>query len=306
MEIVGENRPPIHPNSMVPGQNSFVPMQQMHGIMHQHSSGMPMPMSSSMVDLPNKQAPVHMGVAPPRPTHERKIRGQTAATAAGPSKRPPRPRAATARSATIQPQAPTMPNVYQPQTAATSHSMYPQGNYPWTQQQGIPGAQQQTMMPTYPNTQQMKPQHVMQTVRPAGVPGRSNVQYTNQPMQQQPQQQPVPQQQQQPQPQQGQTTSQMSVGYMNDPTSMMMASQGTNSIPANVNRQTVAPNSVKRKLVDANLYSTEQAQYATPPKMTLQSTGKNINKYKSEYFILLSFHSSNATISTKSCDDATK
>jgi hypothetical protein len=149
------------------------------------------------------------------------------------------------------------------------------------------------MMPTYQTTQQMKPQHVMQNVRPTGVPGRPGVQYPNQSIQPQP----TPQQQQ------GQP-SQMSVGYMNDQASMMMTLQGANSIPPNVNRQPGATASVKRKLADTTMYSSEQPQYATPPKMALQSTGKiliNTKKNSSFYFSW-----SNATISTKSCNDATK
>ncbi|CAF1122651.1 unnamed protein product [Adineta steineri] len=268
LEIVSENRPPIHPNQMSSGPGSFVPMQPMHG--------MQMPMQSPMNDLSGKQTPTHMGVQSVRGTPERKIRGPAAATAGGQPKRATRmPRSSSTRATTIQAQAPTAPNIYASQQAPSHPTMFPQANYnQWMQSQAIPGPQQQPMMPAYQNAPQMKPQpqqqHMMPNVRPAGVvPGRPGVQYTNPIMQQQP----VPQQQQQ-QPQQQGQPPQMAVGYMNDQTSMMMSSAGANALPQNVNRQPGATAAVKRKLNDTTMYSNEQTQYGAPPKIATQSTGK--------------------------------
>jgi hypothetical protein len=171
-------------------------------------------------------------------------------------------------------QAPTAPNMYPSQVPPPQHPIFQQQNYGiWPPTQTMPGSQQPSMMPAYQNPPQMKQQqqqHVMQNVRPTGVaPGRPGVQYNNQPMQQQ---QPTSQQQQQGQP------SQMPVGYMNDPSSMMMSSAGANSIPQNTNRPPGAATSGKRKLNETTMYTNEQTQYTTPAKMPLQSAGKNFTR----------------------------
>jgi len=139
-------------------------------------------------------------------------------------------------------------------------------------------------------------QHVMQNVRQTGVPHvRPGVQYNNQTMQQQP----TSQQQQQGQP------SQMPVGYMNDPSSMMMSSAGANSIPQNANRPPGAATSGKRKLNETTMYANEQPQYTTPAKMPLQSAGKILlDKKRKLHFTCYSWF--NGTISTKSSNDVTE
>jgi hypothetical protein len=285
---------------MSTGQSPYVPMQTMHtGHMHPHTPGMPMSMPQTMVDLPGKSNSPHMGGQTGRGMTERKIR---APVAAGPTKRAPRgPRSGATRAPSIQAQTPTTPNIYPSQPGPTSHPIYQQAGYnQWMQSQPMPNPQQPPpMMPTYPNNPQMKQQYVMQNVRPPGVPGRPSVQYTNPPMQQQP-----PPQQQQQQQQPGQP-SQMSGGYIPDPSSMMMTSAGANSIPQNANRPPGVVPSVKRKLGDTQMYTNEQPQYATPPKMSLPSTGKiKINKKIKINFTFI-FSWSNATISTKSSNDAT-
>ncbi|CAF0950257.1 unnamed protein product [Rotaria sordida] len=272
LEIVGENRPSIH-NPMSAGPGPYVPMSPIPGShMHPHTPGMSKPMLSAMGDMSGKQPPPHIGVSSVRATPERKIRGHAPAAASGPTKRTPRmPRSGSTRATAIQAQAPTAPNMYSTQPTSSPHSIYPQPSYPpWPQT--VPGPQP-SMIPNYPNPAQMKPQHPIQNVRTTGVvPGRPNVQYQNQAIQQPP----TSQQQQQPQ-QQGQP-SQMSVGYMTDPTSMMVSSTGANTIPPNANRQPVA--SGKRKLTEANMYTNEQTQYTTTAKIQIQPTVGSIPQYQ--------------------------
>lgn len=268
---------------MSAGPSSYVPMPPMlgPGSMSGHSSGMQMP--PTMVDMTGKQTPTHMGGPPIRGTPERKPRGQApAAAAAGPTKRQPRmPRSSSTRASSIQAQTPTAPPMYPTPAPQTPHSMYPQPSYnpnQWMQPQNVPGSQpapppppqpqqqqpQPTMIPTYPNTQTLK-QPFMSTVRPTNMmPNRSNVSYTN----------PSMPQTQQTQPQsQGQPT-QIPVGYMNDPTSMMVSSTTANTMPPNANRQQLPPTAVKRKLNETSMYTNEAAQYTTPTaKMPLQTNG---------------------------------
>ena len=221
-------------------------------------------MGSNMLDHSGKPTGSHMGVPPVRAPQDRKIRGQAAAAASGgTTKRTPRmPRSAAGRPTTLQPQAPTAPNVYPTQPGAGAHAVYQAGAYSqWIQPSNMPGAQQPSMMPAYQNNPQMKQAHAMQNVRPTGIPNRPGVAYANQPIQQPPSVQ-----------------APMSVNYMPDQSSIMMPSSGVPS--AQANRPGVPPIG-KRKLNEANMYGNDQPQYTTPAKMPLQSAGKIDHRVRS-------------------------
>ena len=259
LEIVGENRPSMHANPMSAGPPPYVSMSPMHPHMHGHPSnmGMPMSMGPNMLDHSGKPTGSHMGVPPVRAPQDRKIRGQAAATTSGgTTKRTPRmPRSATGRGTALQPQAPTAPNVYPTQPGTGAHAVYQTGSYgQWIPSSNMPGGQQPSMMSPYQNNPQMKQAHVMQNVRPTGIPNRPGVAYANQPIQQPPSVQ-----------------APMSVNYMPDQSSIMMPSSGVPS--AQVNRPGVPPIG-KRKLNEANMYGNDQPQYTTPAKMPLQSAGR--------------------------------
>ncbi|CAF4183789.1 unnamed protein product, partial [Rotaria sp. Silwood2] len=269
LEIVGENRPSIH-NQILGGPGAYVPMSPIPGTnMHSHTPGMSKPMLPTMVDIPGKQPSPHINVSGTRSTPERKMRGHAPAAAAGPTKRTPRmPRSALTRAPSIQPQAPTAANIYSTQPTPSPHSIYPQTSYPaWSQ---TVSASQPSMMPNYSNPQQMKPPHIIQNVRTPGVvPGRPNVQYPNQTIQQ-----PSTSQQ----PQQGQPP-QMSAGYMTDQTPIMVSSTGASTIPPNANRPP-GNSSMKRKYPESTMYPNEQTQYTTTAKIPMPPTVGSISQYQ--------------------------
>ncbi|CAF5145192.1 unnamed protein product, partial [Rotaria magnacalcarata] len=129
LEIVGENRPPMHQNPISTGPGSYVPMSPMLGSMHSHQTSIPM--QPPMVDMTGKQTSNHITGPPTRGPTPGRVRASTSAAAAGSTtKRQPRmPRSGSTRAAAIQASTPTAQAMYQPQASSAQHPMYPQTSY---------------------------------------------------------------------------------------------------------------------------------------------------------------------------------
>lgn len=264
-EILAEKRFSMHPNSLTVGSGDYAPIFPMNGLILSHPSAMSMSMQSNALNFPGKQIEPHMSIPSVcEATSVRDTRTQTSGVLTGSTKCTSRfPLDAKARPPAM-PQPSTTTNIQPMAEGQAPPPAYSQPNHtPWMQPPNTfaPPQQQQQMTSAYQNTSQMKQQqpplqHVTSGVRLTGVPVRQSMPYPDLSMQQQP------------------PSSQMSTGYMNDPSGIMMSSAGANSI--NANRQTMVPTiaSSKRKLNEADVYGNDSPQYKTPAKIALQAVGK--------------------------------
>lgn len=282
--ILDNTRTPLHQTPIGQPQKSYgSTLTPIHG--HQTTIGHQMPISgNTMNDMagkpPSNMIPGGPGVRVPMDRRaQAPLQPQTPT---GTNKRPVRPTRNISRGGGMVATTPAAVNVYPGQPTQQNPNGYQQGSYnnTWNSQTNIPAANQQPpIMQTYPGTTMIKPASIT-NIRPQGVAPRPTVPYQATTMQPG---QPQPQPQQQP----GTMQATMPLGYVPDQSGMMGQQSMMTSVQQNIPRPGLGVSSAtaKRKLAEANMYSSDQTAYAPQPKIIPQGGMNEFeNKTKIEQY----------------------